>query len=269
MPVIRRSKIQPQPSIDDVNASTIDTTYGNEERTVIESLRAEVNEILAALRAVGILREPDIAPSQYYEAILSLSPWRVITLSDETGGTFSGNYQLNQPSLIPNLAGASATRFLGGAVTIPDQVRGFAAYSFVCRFLAESDGAGGFAGFSELNSPATNGFHDREIYLTNDGKIAVYNYSTGAYTVTTPNSYRDGEPHTLAVRMGAGQTTAIFIDGVKVAESSATGAFDYFGYLKIGWTFFTGQANKLILQGCAFFQTALTDAQIASIHEAL
>lgn len=59
MPLVRRgsSSVQPQASIPDVNDATIDGTYSTEEQAVIQSLRADVNLILDALRAVGILQQ--------------------------------------------------------------------------------------------------------------------------------------------------------------------------------------------------------------------
>jgi len=47
----------PAAAVADVETADADDTYGVEERTLINELKAQVNALLASLRAAGILAE--------------------------------------------------------------------------------------------------------------------------------------------------------------------------------------------------------------------
>jgi hypothetical protein len=141
------------------------------------------------------------------------------------------------------------------------------AYTYICRFVASSSAGGGFFGFDDNHGFSPPGPSDRSLYF-DSGKIKLYNYNGGPYYLTTPNTYQDAILHTLTARMGGGLPTAIFIDGVKVIETSNTGAYNYSGYYKIGYAYEAGNASGLDIIKPAIFLSALTDTQIIEIHNA-
>ncbi|MBE9012658.1 hypothetical protein IQ250_20875 [Pseudanabaenaceae cyanobacterium LEGE 13415] len=268
MPPIRRQPRSPEPlpPIADppVGADTI-------------ALRATTIEILRALRIHRI-----IALAGYYDLLQEFNPYALLRLEDTDSnarnfsgnviGSYSGSYLQQQFSLLTNGAGASV-RFNAGAISLLQQMNAPAAYTLICRFRATSTASGSFFGFSNEPAPSWSTGYDRSLYLTEQGQVVLYNWIGSPFFLSAPGDYRDGQPHTLVARMGSGQTTAIFIDGVKVAESTTTGAANYVGHWKIGWStvFVAGQhrstfANGITMQGAAIVHAALTDSQITAIH---
>lgn len=150
---------------------------------------------------------------------------------------------------------------------IDPQLTNPTAYTYICRFVATSTANGGFFGFDDKHGFTPPGPSDRALYF-DSGKIKLYNYNGGAYYLTTPNSYEDAIPHTLTARMGGGLPTAIFVDGVKVIETATTGAYNYSGYYKAGYAYEGGSISGCSIIKPAIFLSALTDAQIISIHQA-
>ena len=235
------------------------------------------NALLQEIKA-GQPTQPTQHVSTYYGVLSALNPWELLKLNDSFGdvhndsgaivGTYVGNCYLEYDSLLPSVTDRGV-KFNSGAIVLNQGITAPPSYTLAVRFLADSNASGGFFGFSNMQAATSGGSYDRNLYLDAQGKINFYNHNGSAYYLTTANSYRDGQPHTLVARMGAGQTTAIFIDGVKVAETSTTGAANYSGWWKIGWSSEAGLASGIISQGAAIFHTALTDSQITSIHAAV
>jgi hypothetical protein len=240
------------------------------------ALRVKIVEILQTLRN----RQVIAMPVSTYSAILQdFSPWVYLPLEDTNTnarnsaggivGTYSGSYLQQQVSLLSGGIGSSV-RFNSGAIALSSQITAPAAYTLICRFTATATAVGGFFSFSNTPSAANTFSYDRELYLDAQGRIGLYNSPGFVFNLLTTATFRDGLPHTLVARMGAGQTTAIFIDGVKVAESNTSGAANYSGWWKVGWAQIAGGlANGITMQGVAIIHSALTDSQIALIHPAV
>lgn len=273
MPLIRA----PKPTIASIQAAISDPASGADTA----ALRLKIIEILQALRNDGIIA---IAAAAYYDVIQGFSPYALLKLEDTnanaksfagaTIGTYSGTYSQEQASLLSDNSGKSV-QFNNGAIALSQQIAAPSAFTVICRFKASDSASGGLFGFSNAATPAPGTAYDRAFYMGSDGKINFYSYSNGFINLATSGSYRDNQPHTFVARVGAGQSTAIFIDGVKVAETTSYSLDSYTGSWKIGFAgYYAGFpasaiATGITIQGAAIVHSALTDAQIATIHAAV
>ncbi len=113
--------------------------------------------------------------------------------------------------------------------------------------------------------------HDRHVYMTNAGKLMFGVYPGSAQTISSPNSYNDGQWHHVVSTL-SGEGMKLYVDGVLVAsKASVTSAQPFTGYWRIGgdnlngWPsrpssdYFAGQMNDF-----AIYPSVLSPETIAA-----
>lgn len=213
------------------------------------------------------------ARQPYTAAVLTDRPYVFYRL-DEAGGTLindaSGNKipgtytsiaAYRQPGSLPRnfgyavrLNGSTSGLVGGGAATSNPTT-----YTVELWFRTTTRAGGKLFGF-ESTRAATSPTYDRHLFMQPDGRLVYGGWSATPKTLTTPAPYNDGAWHhlvmTSAVRT-AGQTTMLYVDGVKVAEGVTTATQSYGGWWRVGYgtlptgqgyptnTFFAGEVDNI------------------------
>jgi PKD repeat protein len=133
---------------------------------------------------------------------------------------------------------------------------------------------GKIIGFGNSNSGYSSNY-DRQVYMTNDGRLVAGVYSGGTNTATSAKSYNDGEWHHVAATLGASGLN-LYVDGVKVASNgAATQAQPFNGYWRIGGDTLNGWPDQPTSNGfagtiddVAVYPAALTGAQVRAHYSA-
>ncbi|MCB5177890.1 CBM96 family carbohydrate-binding protein [Streptomyces antimicrobicus] len=187
--------------------------------------------------------------------------------------------------------GAPALRQAPGAVTGTSTAMGFngtsqqvhsdrrqtvgSSYTLETWFKTGTSRGGKLIGFGD-NTTRNSVSYDKQIYMTNTGRLAFGVYSGGYKVVTTGlfDTYNDNKWHHVVATQGpAGM--ALYVDGQNKGTLNVTTSAAYAGYWHVGgdnlanWpnrptsNFFAGQLDET-----AVYPTALTQAQVQN-HFAL
>lgn len=93
--------------------------------------------------------------------------------------------------------------------------------------------SGRLLGFGDLKT-GDSGHRDRQIYLTNSGRVHFGVRATGTKVLSSPEPYNDNAWH-HAVATLSGATARLYVDGTLVAErSDIVGPEEYVGYWRLG-----------------------------------
>ena len=149
-----------------------------------------------------------------------------------TNADILGGPTLNQPG-VPAL-GSPAASFDGSN----DFVSSNAAfsnptvYSEEAWFKTTSNVGGKIVGFG-CSQTGSSGCYDRHVYVQDDGRLVFGVWTGQTNTITTPNSYNDGQwHHVVATQSGSGMK--LFVDGELTGTNPQTQAEGYTGYWKVG-----------------------------------
>ncbi|MFG2878147.1 LamG-like jellyroll fold domain-containing protein [Streptomyces sp. NPDC048337] len=188
-------------------------------------------------------------------------------------GNTSG-IQLNAPALRQSpgaLSGSStAMGFNGTSQQVYSDRRQTvgSTYTIETWFKTNTTRGGKLIGFGD-NQSRSSGMYDRQIYMTNAGRLVLGVYNGLARTVTTDGAYNDNKWHHVVGTQGPGGIT-LYVDGRQAKDTlNATSTQSYAGYWHVGgdtlanwpnrpWSnFFAGQLDE-----SAVYPTALTAAQV-------
>ncbi len=129
--------------------------------------------------------------------------------------------------------------------------------------------AGVLIGFSLSQSDASNTHYqnDRHLYMNKDGKIYFGIYGGSEKKISTPSTYKDGKWHQVT-GVSSSSGMALYVDGVKVASNTSSGADSYLGYWRVGHMRIKTYSYLDVTGGeSAYFKGALDDVLI--YHKAL
>ena len=131
---------------------------------------------------------------------------------------------------------AKATTF-SGTVAAPAPARtlrpGPNTFTAEAWIKTTTTSGGKIVGFG--NSPnGTSGNYDRHVYMTNNGRIVFGAHPGGIRTLTTPQSYNDGQWHQVVATLGSTGMN-LYVDGKRIAtRADTTGGEPYSGYWRVG-----------------------------------
>ena len=111
--------------------------------------------------------------------------------------------------------------------------------------------------------------YDRQIYMTNDGRV-LFGVNPGTkVTLSSAAGLNNGQWHQVVATQGT-TGMALYIDGVRVAANTTTGAQSFQGYWRIGGDNLTGWASRPTsnyfagnLDETAIYPSVLTTAKVA------
>ncbi|MFD9468224.1 DNRLRE domain-containing protein [Streptomyces goshikiensis] len=196
-------------------------------------------------------------------------------VADSSAGGNTSGIQLNAPALRQSPGAVTGTSTAMGFNGTSQQVYSDhrqsvgATFSVETWFKTNTTRGGKLIGFGN-NNARSSGTYDKQIYLTNTGRV-VFGVSNGsARTISTGlfEAYNDNKWHHVVGTQGPGGIT-LYVDGQKKDSSSATGNLTYQGYWHAGgdnlsgWptkptsNFFAGQLDET-----AVYPTALTQTQV-------
>jgi hypothetical protein len=123
-------------------------------------------------------------------------------------------------------------------------------YSVETWFKTTSTTGGKIIGFGDQQggldfsgNPTMRGSYDKQIYLTDDGRLVFGVWVGFADTLTSSSAYNDGQWHHVVGSQGA-QGMTLYVDGAKVAHDGQTQNQPYAGYWRIGGDNLGGWPNQ-------------------------
>ncbi|TDU75885.1 LamG-like jellyroll fold domain-containing protein [Streptomyces sp. KS 21] len=206
----------------------------------------------------------------------TVSPY--VADSSESGNT--SGIQVNAPALRQTpgaISGAStAMGFNGTSQQVYSDHRQTvgSAFSVETWFKTNTTRGGKLIGFGN-NTTRNSGTYDKQIYMTNTGRLVfgVYNGSTRTVSTGLFDTYNDNKWHHVVGTLGAGGMELI-VDGQSKGTLNVTSAVSYEGYWHVGgdnlgsWptkptsNFFAGQIDET-----AVYPKALTAAQAKNHYD--
>jgi hypothetical protein len=223
----------------------------------------------------------------YAAAVLADSPMMYLRY-DETGGgylsdTSSGGSNLTTTGSVsyrqaPAVSGTSKSlTFSGATSTAYGEARLTPVNSVTIEtwFKTTTTVGGKIVGFGNKQSFASSST-DRNVYMTNAGKIVFGVYSAGYHTITTTGAFNNGAWHHLVAVQSSTSGMVLYIDGVSRGTNSTTGHNATKGYwhvggdgLSSGWPsvptslYFAGSVDET-----AIYSTALSAARVGAHYAA-
>lgn len=216
--------------------------------------------------------------SDYIDAVLDDGASLYYPLGDITtdfagGGNPSFGSGTNNvaPGAVEGVTGDRATSFSGsssGRVSSPTSTSVPNEFSMEVWFNTTTNRGGKLLGFGSSQTGSSSSY-DRHIYMQNNGRLTFGVYPGQVRTISTMQSYNDGQwHHAVATQSAAGMTLSV--DGVQVAQDpTTTSAQAYSGYWRVGgdnlgsWTnqpssdWFSGRLDEV-----AVYPSALTSGQV-------
>ncbi|MEO7261960.1 MAG: LamG-like jellyroll fold domain-containing protein [Jatrophihabitantaceae bacterium] len=225
----------------------------------IEAFGSKASPKSSASRAVTVVT----APSAYEAAVAQDSPvlnWR---LGDAAGPLTADSSASKNAGLA--FGGAAVSYGTAGAVAgnTAITVNGSTGYvsstakqdspssfSVETWFKTTSTTGGKIIGFGDQQggldfngNPTTSGSYDKQIYLTNDGRLAFGVWVGFADVLTSSTAYNDGQWHHVVGSQGP-QGLTLYVDGAKTAHDGQTQNQAYSGYWRIGGDSLGGWPNQ-------------------------
>lgn len=206
--------------------------------------------------------------------------------ADSSGGLQAGNYQgtvtYNQAGQATGDTNAAAT-FNGstGFVTSTSAFPSPTTYSAEAWVKTTSTSGGKIIGFGDRQggldfsgNPAQSGSYDKQIYMTNDGRLVFGVYVGFTDTLTSANAYNDGQWHHVVGTQGP-TGMAFYVDGVRVGRNGQSANQSFAGYWRVGGDNLNGWPNQPAssffggtIDDVAVYPSALTSTQVSAHYAA-
>ncbi|AXE39668.1 PKD domain-containing protein [Acidipropionibacterium virtanenii] len=210
-------------------------------------------------------------PSVYYRLGGSTTDW-----AGSNNPFYGGGVTTTRPGG-PAEQGSAGSTFNGntnGRVSTSRTTPATAPISQETWFRTTGTRGGALLGYGSAQAGASTN-HDRQVYMTNNGRIVYGVYPGAVKTVTSPRSYNDGSWHHVVTTLGS-EGMRLYMDGALVASNaSVTSAQSYSGYWRIGGDSLSGSwPNKPTgsyfvgsMSDAAFYPKALTARQISQHYQ--
>lgn len=222
----------------------------------------------------------DGTPSDYVNAVLDDGAsiyYPLGTIGEDYAGggnaVFGSNTSSVTPGAVAGVTGASATSFGGnsnGRVSTPSSGAVTSEFSAEAWFMTSTNRGGKILGFGSAQTGSSSSY-DRHVYMQNNGRLTFGVYPGGVRTVSSAQSYNDGQwHHAVATQSTAGMR--LYVDGVLVgSDASTTSAQAYNGYWRVGGDNLSGWPNRPTsdffsgrIDEVAVYPTALASGQVMS-----
>jgi hypothetical protein len=282
---------QAQQAFDTVNG-TVSYTVGNDTWTFTNAAFSEPTTTLSVRSVLHGTVDRTHCNDQYGQTVLTSNP-RIFWRMDDSNVTDSGT--LHQPGklngalnrdirflyqgvtnpLTGNVNDQSATLYGSGSIVSPVAYKPGDTYTTELWFRTNTRSGGELVGFGN-NQTVASSTYDRNIYLTDDGRLTGGVWNNGAQTVTSNKSYTDGQWHQVVETLSPAGLK-LYIDGGKetITNETVNTGQDYTGYLKVGGDNLTAWPNQPTttkftgdIDDVAWYPTALTSTQVAANYAA-
>jgi hypothetical protein len=225
---------------------------------------------------------PPPPPSSYPAAVLADAPslyWRLnelsqTTVADASGNNRTGTYRNGLSygtagALIDNTTAVLSPGSSGVAYSNQEQAAP-TTYSIETWLKTTSTSGGKILGYEDVQTGWGDNY-DRQLYMTNNGRIAYGIVAGGVrQTITSTASFNDGDWHHVVATQGAGGMN-LYVDWTLVGSNATVTPDVYDGFWRVGGGNVTGWPNQpsaSALAGTydevAVYPTELSAAQVAA-----
>lgn len=225
-------------------ATTVSPTHtytGAGTYVVSLTVTDDLGSSVTTTRSIGV-RAASAAPSdEYGQAVTADSPqlfWRFdegqgSTAHDTTRNVYDGT------AAGATFGAASAVTVGGHALTLDgdqyvasnEMFDGPTTFSVESWFKTTGTGQR-IIGFGNSNT-GTSTVTDRMVFVDESGRVAFGADATTKHTITSPNSYNDGQWHYVVATLGA-EGMSLYVDGALQASSTDAVTDPYSGYWRVG-----------------------------------
>ena len=233
-------------------------------------------EYVASGRAANM---PTAPADTYGKTVFNNNPDLYWRLSNTTGttaadsstnlnaGTYHGGVTLGVPGL-STLSGNTAAQFDGsnGMVSSNTAFTNPTTYSEEAWFKTTTNRGGKIIGFGDSANGLSGGY-DRHIYMQDNGQLVFGTWTGQTNTITSGNSYNDGQWHHVVATQGSPDGMKLYVDGGLVGTNPQTSAQNFTGYWKIGGDNTWGSSSPYFsgtIDEAAVYPTVLTASQVAT-----
>ncbi|WP_164737337.1 LamG-like jellyroll fold domain-containing protein, partial [Georgenia sp. SYP-B2076] len=229
---------------------------------------------------------PDVpaAPSDGYGAAVYHDDPDLYWRLDETSGNVAadsglygmtgqilGGVTLGQPPAITSGTSMALDGSDQGRIRSTASTGSPARFSTEAWFSTTTTSGGKLIGFGNAAEGLSNNY-DKQIYMTNDGRLVFGVYAGYAATITSTRQYNDGQPHHVVGTQGP-DGLALYVDGILVGTDSQTTNQGYTGYWRVGGDNLNGWPNQPAgvnfagrIDEVAVYGHTLTAEQVANHH---
>jgi signal peptidase I len=108
-------------------------------------------------------------------------------------------------------------------------------FSVQTWFRTSTTVGGKLIGFGNGTNGADSSQYDRQVYMTNAGKLVFGIYDGSYVAVTSPLSYNDNRWHLVAATFSPTSGMRLYVDSALIGSATAGAAENYTGYWRIGY----------------------------------
>ena len=238
--------------------------------------------VLAHFAASGRAAPPATSPTDAYgRSVVTdqpLSFWRLDETSGSTAAdssdngldaTYVGTVTQGAAGALNGFGRAATFDGASGGVVSTAGQSGPSRYATELWFSTSTTRGGKLIGFGDAQTGNSSSY-DKQVYLTNDGRLIFGVYNGGFDTITSAPHQNDGSWHHVVAMQGpAGM--ALYLDDVLVGTNGATSNQGYGGYWRVGGdnlAFWPDQPDSNYLDGTidevAIYDGPLSAAQVDS-----
>jgi fibronectin type 3 domain-containing protein len=265
-----------------VGFSDTGLTVGSSHTYRVRAIETNGSGSLSILSPVSAPITASNGSTGYPATVLSQSPaayWRFGETTGTVGadsspnlaaGIFTGGVSLGAPGAISGDSDTAAT-FDGttGYFSSSQSQPSPKTFSIDAWFNTTTTTGGKIIGFGNLQQ-AGSANYDKQIYMTNAGKVVFGCFNKTDIAITSGKSYNDGKWHQVIGTQGP-SGMVLYVDGASVGTNSNTANQNYTGYWRVGqdtlkgWpnaptsTFFGGKIDDV-----SVYNSALSASQVAA-----
>ncbi len=231
---------------------------------------------------VTVAAAPDAPADVYGKAVYNLAPTLYWRLNEPTGGARDAGPNDNQGTYFGDVTrGVAGALASGGDTAIRlnpnggDQTgvtsnRSFnnpTTFAVETWFKTDSTSGGKIVSFGVART-GTSSNHDRNLYMTGDGRVKFGTWTGSMQVVESGTGYNDNQWHYAVAQMSS-NGMQLFIDGQLASANGNTAAENYTGYWRVGgdtaWegdTYWRGTVDEV-----AIYPAALDATQVENHYE--
>jgi len=226
------------------NQPTSNFFAGSIDETAVYDHALGLSAVQNHYAASGRTPPPSTVPTDAYgKAVYNDAPstfWRLDETSGTTAADSSDNGSIGSyvDGVVQGAGGAistgTAATFDGstGNVALGSQRSGPSSYSTELWFKTGTTNGGKLVGFGNAQT-GMSGSYDKQVYLTNDGRLVFGVYNNGFDTVYSPAGFNDNQWHQVVATQGSAGM-ALYVDDHLVGSNGASANQGYSGYWRVG-----------------------------------
>jgi hypothetical protein len=147
-------------------------------------------------------------------------------------GTYGSTVVKGVPGIVAGNSAITTSGSTSGTVAMQTPITPPSVFSGEVWFKTSSLTGGKLLGFHDVQAGGTSS-GDKNLYMTNDGRLVFGTFVGGFQTITSPGSYNNGAWHHAVAVLGS-SGMKLYVDGTLVASGSATTSQSFTGYWRIG-----------------------------------